>query len=366
MPNSAHTTESARQAHTDSIERILVIKLRHHGDMLLLTPVINTLHDNYPSAQIDVLLYSETQPMLAQHPAIHALRVIDRQWKKLGVRRQLAEEFALLRQVRRQHYDLVLNLADQWRSAILTAVTGAPQRIGLDLPKRRGWLWSHCHTALIDCQPLQQMHTVEQNLAILAPLQLPTQNAQVTMAYAPTDSAKVVERCHALGIDKPYVVIQPSARWFFKCWQNAHFAEVIDALQQDGYAVILTSGPDAREQLMVQEIQALCQQGQPYSLSGQLTLPQLAALIDRAALFIGVDSVPMHMAAALQTPLIALFGPTKLHFWRPWQAKGKVFWAGDYGTLPDPDSINPHTEQRYLDLIPSQDVIQAARELLHG
>lgn len=366
MPNSAHTTRSVRAPQSDSALRILVIKLRHHGDMLLLTPVLSSLQQNYPAAQIDVLLYSETQPMLAQHPAINELMVIDRQWKKRGRRQQLAEEFSLLRRVRNKHYDLVLNLADQWRSALLTLVSGAPERIGLDLPKRRGWCWSHSHTTLIDCQPLQQMHTVEQNLAILAPLNLPTLNTQVTMAYSASDKAWVQQRCHDLGIDTPYVVIQPSARWFFKCWQNARFAEVIDALQQDGYTVILTSGPDAREQQMVQDIQAQCLSQQPYSLSGQLTLPQLAALIDNAALFIGVDSVPMHMAAALQTPLIALFGPTKLHFWRPWQANGKVFWAGDYGTLPDPDSIDTHTEQRYLDLIPSQDVIQTARELLHG
>jgi hypothetical protein len=66
-------------------------------------------------------------------------------------------------------------------------------------------------------------------------------------------------------------------------------------------------------------------------LAGQLTLRQLAAVIDHARLFIGVDSVPMHMAAALGTPLVALFGPSKLTFWRPWQAKGEVIWAGDFG-----------------------------------
>ncbi|MGL5344209.1 MAG: putative lipopolysaccharide heptosyltransferase III [Plesiomonas sp.] len=346
--------------------RILIIKLRHHGDMLLLSPVLNSLRKNYPTAQIDVLLYSETRPMLEHHPAIHRILQIDRQWKKLGLRQQLKHESNLLCHVRRQHYDLVLNLADQWRSAILTKISGATQRIGLNLAKREGIAWSRCHTQLIDCTPLQHLHTVEQNLAILAPLNLPQQSTQVTMAYTDSDRALVQHHLAILNITQSYVVIHPSARWFFKCWKNESFATLIDTLQEGGHAVILTSGPDLRELTMVNEIKALCQTTTPHSLSGQLSLPQLAALIDRAALFIGVDSVPMHMAAALKTPLIALFGPTKLHFWYPWQAIGKVIWAGDYGPLPDPDTINTHTEQRYLDIIPAEDVIQAAKELLHG
>ncbi|MFR0521540.1 glycosyltransferase family 9 protein, partial [Klebsiella michiganensis] len=71
-----------------------------------------------------------------------------------------------------------------------------------------------------------------------------------------------------------------------------------------------------------------------------LTLRRLASVIDHARLFIGVDSVPMHMAAALGTPLVALFGPSKLTFWRPWQAQGEVIWAGDFGSIPDPDDID--------------------------
>ena len=90
----------------------------------------------------------------------------------------------------------------------------------------------------------------------------------------------------------------------------------------------------------------------------------MAALIDHAKLFIGVDSVPMHMAAALHTPCVALFGPSKLTFWRPWQATGAVIWAGDFGELPDPDAIDTGTDERYLDLIPTDAVIAAARSTL--
>ncbi|KPR12459.1 glycosyltransferase family 9 protein, partial [Enterobacter hormaechei] len=85
---------------------------------------------------------------------------------------------------------------------------------------------------------------------------------------------------------------------------------------------------------------------------------------DHAILFIGVDSVPMHMAAALQTPCVALFGPSKLTFWSPWQVNGEVIWAGNYGPLPNPDAIDTKTTERYLDAIPVDAVVSAARRNL--
>ena len=112
---------------------------------------------------------------------------------------------------------------------------------------------------------------------------------------------------------------------------------------------------------MIARIQALCTTPHLVTLAGQLTLPQLAALIDRARLFIA----PMHMAAALDTPCIALFGPTKLQFWRPWGDHNRVIWAGDYGPLPNPDAIDTNTRERYLSAIPVDDVVEAARDFLH-
>ena len=138
--------------------------------MLLVTPVISSLRQNYPQAQIDVLLYQETQEMLASNPELSTLFAIDRQWKKQGARAHLGHELALLRRLKAQRYDLVVNLADQWRSAILTRLTGARIRLGFDFPKRRGFLWRHCHTQLVPVDNHAHLHTVEQNLSLLAPL----------------------------------------------------------------------------------------------------------------------------------------------------------------------------------------------------
>lgn len=346
-----------------TLSRILVIKLRHHGDMLLVTPMVHALKERYPDADIDVLLYEETRSMLSAYSEIHHLYSIDRSWKKQGVRFQLRQEWQLLSQLRQQRYDLVLNLADQWRSAIITRFTGAPQRIGFAFPKRNHPLWRVCHTDLVPTDRHASQHTVEQNLSILAPLGIHNLNAPATMAYTGDDWTF----CQSLlpqGVGQ-YIVVQPTSRWFFKCWREEKMSEVIQAVTDAGHHVVLTSGPDTKERQMVDTILSTCQSEKVYLLAGQLTLRQLAALIDHAELFIGVDSVPMHMAAALQTPLIALFGPSKLTFWRPWQAKGEVIWAGDYGSLPDPDDIDTRTSERYLDVIPSDVVIEAAKRWLH-
>lgn len=343
--------------------RILIIKLRHHGDMLLTTPVISTLKQHYPEAEIDMLMYLETRDMLASEPHLTHLFTIDRRWKKQGTLAHLRHESQLIKQLIGRKYDLVINLADQWRSALVTKLTGAPVRLGFDLPKRKGKLWQFCHTYLVDVTNHNELHTVEQNLSILTPLQLAPLVTHVTMSYSPEDAAHIEQLLAKRQVKGEFVVVQPTSRWFFKCWTDEKMAQTVAALKAAGKTIILTSGPAENELKMIDRILALCPKEGVISLAGQLSLRQLAALIDKASLFIGVDSVPMHMAAALKTPLVALFGPSKRVFWSPWQAIGDVIWAGDFCELPDPDDIDTHTSERYLAAIPAQEVIDAARKL---
>lgn len=346
----------------ERVTRILVIKFRHHGDMLLVTPVINTLQDAWPEAKIDVLLYEETRPMLAAHPSVNHIYAIDKKWKKQGKRYQLSQEWALLKALRGQKYDVVVNLSDQWRSAIISRFTGAKTRLGFNFPKRQHPAWRWCHTALVSTEGHNTLHTVEQNLSLLAPLNLDRCNTTVTMAFSDRDREQVAALTYPMN---NYIVVQPTSRWFFKCWDEEKFADTLNALHAAGHNIVLTSGPAENEKEMINTILSKMHSTENVlSLAGQLTLPQLGALIAQAKLFIGVDSVPMHMAAALQTPCIALFGPSKLLFWRPWQVNGEVIWAGDFGPLPDPDQVDTRTKERYLNAIPVDAVVAAANRML--
>ncbi len=345
---------------------ILLIKLRHHGDMLLTTPVIRALRQQYPQASIDVLLYKETRPMLQAHPDIRHIHFIDRNWKKEGAWQHIKHEVALVNAVRQLHYDLVINLADQWRSAIITAFSGAKMRIGFDYRKRQNAIWRLAHTHRVSTERHSELHTVEQNLVALTPLNIPLEGYSASMHYAETDWQTTQALLAELQPSaKPYIVIQPTSRWLFKCWEDDKMAALIDSLASDEWDIVLTAAPDKKELAMIDNILSLCRNRQAISLAGKLTLPQLAALIDHAKLFIGVDSAPMHMAAALNTPCIALFGPTKLKQWRPWGENNRVIWAGDYAPLPSPDSIDTKTETRYLSAIPLEDVVKAARNYLN-
>ncbi len=237
--------------------RILVIKLRHHGDMLLITPLIHALKQQYPAAIVDVLLYEETRDMLAANPDIHQIYGLDRRWKKQGKKHQLKMQWQLIQTLRQQRYDMVLNLADQWPSAIISKLTGAATRIGFDFPKRRHPFWRYCHTALAATQQHNQLHTVQQNLSILAPLGIQLNDAPARMGYSEADWATSRALLPEDFRDN-YIVIQPTSRWFFKCWREDRMSALINALSAEGYAVVLTSGPDDREKQMVETIIAGC------------------------------------------------------------------------------------------------------------
>lgn len=184
--------------------------------------------------------------------------------------------------------------------------------------------WRNSFTHLV---PLQGGNVVESNLSVLTPLGLESLVKQTTMSYPPASWKRMRRELDHAGVGQNYVVIQPTARQIFKCWDNAKFSAVIDALHARGYEVVLTSGPDKDDLACVNEIAQGCQTPPVTALAGKVTFPELGALIDHAQLFIGVDSAPAHIAAAVNTPLISLFGATDHIFWRPWSNNMIQFWA---------------------------------------
>lgn len=349
--------------HRDSVQRILVIKLRHFGDVLLMTPVLSTLRVNYPNALIDVLVYDGTEAMLAGNQDVYLAFTVDRELKRQGLKAQYRGEYALWNSLRTGHYDLVINLSDQWRAALYCRFLKPTFSLGFRYPKRDNRLWRACYSLLVDVAGPAQ-HTVLNNLSILAPLALPTTITQVTQAWRQSDVDDVdrLSRRHHLT---DFVLIQPTARWAFKTWTVDGFSAVINHLTAQGRTVVLTGGRTQDEAAMISAIMACCLlPRRVINLAGRLELPELAVLIDRARLFIGVDSVPMHMAAALNTPSVVLFGPSDLARWSPWQAPHTLLWAGDYRPLPAPDAVDTNTRERYLAAIPAGDVIQAVNRQL--
>ncbi|MFZ1872109.1 MAG: putative lipopolysaccharide heptosyltransferase III [Chania sp.] len=350
--------------HREQVQRILVIKLRHFGDVLLTTPLLRTLRVNYPNALIDVLVYDGTEAMLAGNRDVYVAYTVDRSLKHQSCKVQYRGEHALWNSLRSARYDLIINLSDQWRAALYCRFLKPAFSLGFRYPTRHNLLWRACHSLLVEVGGHKQQHTVLNNLDILAPLALPTLITRVKQAYRQCDIDEVDRLSQRYPLTN-FVLIQPAARWAFKTWSILGFTQVINHLTARGETVVLTGGRSADEIAMVAAILAGCTQlPRVINLAGRLDLPELAALMDRAKLFIGVDSVPMHMAAALQIPSVVLFGPSNLAQWSPWQAPHTLLWAGDYRPLPTPDEIDTNTSERYLEAIPFEAVVRAVDQQL--
>lgn len=347
-----------------NVKRILVIKLMHYGDVLLTTPLFNTLKLNYPDALIDVLVYQGTEEILAGNKTIDTIYRVDRELKHEGIAAQCRGEIALVKRLRTQSYDLCLHLSDRWRGAFYCRFLNIKQSLGFLSPKRKNFLWRLCHTALVLPEKQESQHRVLNNLEIITPLKLAKIDTTVSMYYYPEDIQSIETLLREKKISR-YIVIQPGARWKFKRWTASACGELLNALIEQGETIVLTSGPVPSELLYIDEILQSCpHQSKVLNLAGKLRFSELAVLIERATLFIGVDSVAMHMAAALKTPSVVLFGPSNLQQWHPWQVPHTLIWAGKYRTLPTVAEIDTNTSESYLAAIPVSDVLEAVNQRL--
>lgn len=307
-----------------AVKRVLVIKLRHHGDVLLTSPVFSVLKQHAPHAELDALVYHDTRDMITQHPAVSRVFTIDRQWKKLGMFGQLQAELALLGRLRGRHYDLVVHLTEHKRGAWLTRLL--KPRWAVARSGNYGKFFARSFTHRYPIVAGNRRHTVELHLDALRRIGIQPGPDERALTLVPGANAEAVAgaRLTALGLESQrYILIHPTSRWLFKTWPVQHMASLIDALTARGEQVLLTAAPDPAELAMLEQIQQRL--ARPVaSLAGQLTLKELAAVIERARLFVGMDSVPMHMAAALQTPTVALFGPSGDIEWGPWKVPHRV------------------------------------------
>lgn len=306
------------------VKRVLVIKLRHHGDVLLTSPVLSVLKGVAPQAEIDAMVYADTAAMLQGHPALSQLHLLPR-GRQGGWQERLARERELLRTLSSRAYDLVVHLTDHPRGASLAWLLKPRWSVAFERDAGQWW-WKHAFTHLARQPRGTPRATVERHLDLLRRLGIhpaPEERAP-TLVVGEEAVASVQAKLRAAGWQgERYAVVHPGSRWMFKVWTAEGNARAIDHLARSGLAVVLTAAPDARESALADAI--LQQAGaRVIDLRGQLTLQELAAAIRGAAVFFGVDSVPMHIAAAVGTPGVALFGPSSEHEWGPWSERFEV------------------------------------------
>lgn len=292
---------------------ILLIKFRHIGDMLLSTPLIANLKHHYPDAEIDVALNEETAPMLRDNPNLRHLYPYRRSaWRKLPWWKRISEEIRYVRTIAHTSYDLVINLTEGQRGAILAWRVSAKQKIGYD---HDTW-WLKCPGVFDQLIPWRyERHMAMNELGLLEALKLQPFAAPVSITIPEVDQIQVAHQLQQHSVSR-YVHVHPLARWRSKCWKEENWAQVIDFLQAQGLKAVLSCGPDSEEIAVLESIATQCTE-RPLCFAGTLTLKQVAALAENAEFFLGVDTAVMHIASALDVPVLALFGQSDWR-WGPW------------------------------------------------
>ena len=296
------------------MKNILIIKLRYIGDVLLCTPLVRVLREHYPEANITFLVSQGTEDVLKHNPCLNEVLLLPRS--------SLVKQIRFLRKIRSRRFDCVLDLTDGDRSAIITAVTGASRKIGFNHENRwRGLVYSQCVRAKYG-----RMHMIDYHGQVASHLGIPNVLRLPEVFVSEQDEERAQQLLQEkLLIDKPLVMIHPTARYWSKAWPADRFAALSDGLAKQGISVLLVG--NEKDRVIGQEIQHLSE-SKLVSLMGRTSVLELAALMKRCGLFVGNDGGPMHIAAAVGCPVLAIFGPTDPGIWGPRGDCVKVVYRG--------------------------------------
>jgi predicted lipopolysaccharide heptosyltransferase III len=338
------------------ISRILVIRFHLIGDVLLVTPLLEALRRRFPDSHIAMLTDSPASEVIKGHPAVNELIVYS---SKAGKSRltltDLAEGLRALRLIRRRRFDLVINLHPGWRGAIASWFSGAACRVGYDRHRKT----NSYYTVLVPYRPGNR-YRVDYLMDTLRAIGLDAEAGPPSMHISDEDREFV--RPYVEDGDGPIVAVHPGRPQTRKNWMTDRFAAVADALASKyGARVIFVGAPAESER--VDQIMGAMQQPS-LSLAGKLSLKQLGALLERSDLFIGIDSAPLHIASAVGTPTVALFGFSDPVEWNPPGARHIVI----HKPLPDHPCNPPHCcevdDSPCMRNILVEDVLEAAESLL--
>lgn len=314
--------------------KILVIKFRHIGDVLLSSVLAKNLKEIYPDCRVDYLVNGESVDMLTLNPNIDNVYGYDRKKaKKSGFFGRAAYEFSLFKKIIQNRYDIVINTTEGERGGYISMLSKAKIKVGISAKKG---IFKKFSPYTHEFRLTLFRHIVESNLDTLRVLGYEPTSKAVELYFSDEDERTVSK---LLGETTEFVHFHPASRWFFKCLSPAQNGEIIDFIDSLGIRVVLTAAPDAKEQKMIDEISANCESS-PINLAGRLTLKQLAALSKKAKMFFGADTAAMHIAASQNTPCIAVFGPSGVFNWGAWDNDTEI---SGYTQKNDVQRMGKHT-----------------------
>lgn len=289
-----------------TVERVLVVRLRSIGDTVLSTPSLFALKRFLPHASVDILLEDWVAPVLDGFPHVDNVITVERG--------STAARARVARQLRANRYDVVYNLHGGTTATLLTRATGAKHRVGYE-----AYQYARLHNHQSPSSSLlwgrDKTHSVEQQLALLGWTGVPVSDRPPTqLAVTEAAAGAVAGRLQAAALNTSFAVIHPAAAADTKQWAADKFARVAEALARGGLGVVAITTP--KEKSIIDEMNR--NTAAPAAAFTDLSLPEITALLSRARIFVGNDSGIAHIAAAVETPSVVIFGSSNRAHWSPW------------------------------------------------
>jgi len=336
--------------------RLLFVKLRHIGDALLLTPTLAAVKQALPRCEIWVVVRKGSEGILAGCPHIDQLRgaMIPEHGAVRDEHR--GRDKGLVRELRAARFEHAFELGGGDRGRWMTLLSGARGRTASIAARRFPKWWRPAFNRPSRTHRYGR-HEVQRDYTVVAEvLPLPEQIPKLQFerrAMSPWAPAEITEE---------FAVLHPGTRWARKSWPEERWIETGRALLERVPRIILSSGPDPAERAMNGRIRAALGD-RALSTEGQTDWSQLAWLLSRAEMFVGVDTAAMHLAAACDCPTVALFGGSKVFEWYPWRVRSVVLRAHDW---IGEEAAARQTDAALMQEIGTDRVIAACDDILAG
>jgi len=288
------------------IKRVLVVKLRSIGDTVLSTPSLIALRRFVPNAQIDILLEDWVAPLLDGFDAVDNV---------ISVGPSTAARLKTGWELRRRRYDVAFNLHGGTTATFFTAATRAKSRVGF-AEYQYSFFYSHLLPSASDFWRTEFTHSAEQQLALLGFAGVPVEDRPKSrLAVTEVAAEKVRIACVSGRIDPDnFALLHPGTAFFTKQWAPENFARTAEFLVEKGFDVVAVGSSEERSILNELRNASTVQ----LTSLDDLSLPEITALASKAKLFVGNDSGIAHIAAAVKTPSVVIFGSSNRNHWRPW------------------------------------------------
>lgn len=340
---------------SDSLKNVLIIKPSSLGDIVQALPTLTALWRSFPEIQISWLVRPEFAPLIENHPHLTKIIAFDR--KLLGKAwchpRAFKALLSLFSRLREAEFDAVFDFQGLFRTASLARISGCRQRFGLSNARELSRIFYTHRVKKPDSSP----HVVDYYMSLVRAAGASSTDVEFVL---PTnaeaeDSVRHILRSHSIT-SQPYAVLVPGSAHADKCWPIDRFAELADKLSGDHHKLSIVATGSPSEAHLVESL-VRSADTPVVNLAGRTSITELVALLRNAALVVSNDTGPGHIASALATPIVMIFGRSNPARVAPYKRENAVVAIDPKGRGPFPDSTNPLHDIRNITL---NDVYQKA------